>query len=266
MKKFFEAIISRNVIEKWFTRDDTQNPAVTNLFQHEKELRMPQFRELLATRMECLTNLGFKYIKSRQSYEIAEKDRIVTLYFDTLSKYSVCVSLRIIIRFKSIEKYYKAIIKEYNLSGLAWKIPECMDYAFVINPEDINSLWIELEYTKHFAKLVDVVKMMLPRICELMENIRTPKDVDRLYNNPPFFKGPFRGLYLSNPWGCLISLIAAKMASNPNYDNLAKEYHNFFESLVQEFPKEGYSEEVIQNWKRNYMGMIEAINDYFAKK
>lgn len=99
---------------RWFIRDVTQIPSETNLFQHEEELRMPQFKELLATRMECLTNLGFKYIKSRQSYEIVEKDRIVTLYFDTLSKYSVRVSLRIIIRFKSIEKYYKAIIKEYN--------------------------------------------------------------------------------------------------------------------------------------------------------
>lgn len=141
-----------------------------------------------------------------------------------------------------------------------------MNYGFDINPEDINSLWIELEYTKDFAKLVDVVNMMLPSICELMENIRTPKDIDRLYNNPPFFQGPFRGRYLSIPWGCLISLIAAKMASNPNYDNLVKGYRNYFESLVQQFVKDGYSEDAIQHWKRTDMDMLVAIIDYFAKK
>ena len=263
MRKHTEHIISRAEVEEWMA--ENYPDSYYDTYRDCQQLRMPEFKALLATQMECLTNLGFKYVKSRMSYEIVEDDRIFTIYFNAFSKYTVGVCLRTIIQFKSIHKLLKTILKKYNLLNDVGDVFTCLDYRMPINPKD-GSEYIDLDYAEAFVKLVDAVKAMLPRICELKANLHSVKDLDRLYNDPPFCAVPGRVIYNNYPCGCMIGLIAAKLANNPNYDHLVQVYRDFFDSLVQKFKRDGDDEATIRSWKACNTDIFEAIIDYFAKK
>ena len=226
----------------------------------EEPLTTPQFAELLGSRMKCLTDLGFKYVKSRKAFDLVDGDRTITVEFSTAYNYVIWVKVLLIIQFKSVKKIFKAVKKDYNFTRELKYLPLCRytDLTHVLS--------VDVGCEKEFFKVQDHLQSLMPTILEGINEMRTIQDLDKLYNDPPFIEGPRRGIYNNWPYGCMIGLIAAKLANNPNYDHLVQVYRDFFDSLVQKFKRDGDDEATIRNWKACNTDILEAIIDYFAKK
>ncbi len=226
----------------------------------EELLTTPQFAELLGARMNCLMDLGFKYVKSRKAFDMVDGDRTITVEFSTAYQYVIWVKVLLKIQFKSVKKIFKTIKKDYNFNRELSYLPYCRytDLTHVLS--------VDVGCEKEFYKVLNHVQSLMPTIKEGINEMRTIQDLDKLYNEPPFIEGPRRGIYNFWPDGCMIGLIAAKLANNPNYDLLVQVYRNFFDSLVQKFKRDGDDETTIRNWKAGNTDILEAIIDYFAKK